>query len=146
LIAFSQLRRAKRGKIVSMRDVFFTKISELSRGEALVLAAPVAAMNSASQQMLAGSLESVALGETSNMFALPFRYPMLTRYTRSLTVACHRKHTETLSSELHPQLLIAKPRRSLLSRQKHFGASSLLRDFIDGGIIQDERFLTSSKV
>jgi len=50
------------------------------------------------------------------------------------------------TAELYPQLLIAKLRRLLLSREKHFGASSLSRDFIDGGIIQDESFLTSSNV
>jgi hypothetical protein len=71
---------------------------------------------------------------------------LLTAYTPSLTVACHREKRGDPWFRAAPPALACKAATIVAMRPKDFGASPLLRGFINGGIIQDESFITSSNV
>ena len=122
-----------------MRETFLTESVWSVEPRYRSLAARVKAT---SQQKFARSRARLALDKTPNIFAPPLRSALLTTYTRSLTATFHREKREDSYFRAAPSALDREAAACVAIRPKDFDASSQLRVLINGGIIQDESFLT----
>lgn len=117
-----------------------------SNGIRLVSRAEVPVACCAGQSDVAAKICSFArtpcLDKTPNIFVPPLRSALLTTYTRSLTATFHREKREDSYFRAAPSALDREAAACVAIRPKDFDASSQLRVLINGGIIQDESFLT----